>query len=354
MNPELFEKVKAANAVLIALPKTARRDSIAAALGLYLALIQEGKSVHVCSEADVAQGTGLAGLDAVKRTLNLGGNVLKVSFPYNEGAIDKVTYNITDDKFNLLVEPRQGEKPLSADAVQYTYTGGSVDVIITIDTPALEQLGNAYLDNPDIFAQDKIVNIDRRFDNKQYGAINVVEKQASSTSELVCQLLAGMRIQMNQDTATNLYAGIVAATNNFTSFSTNAQTFEAASLLLKAGARKMAAPRPQQQAAPMPMPMRGPMFGGGMPPMMPQQPAGSMPFDDFDDDFDDPMDMPMPAPMREPVMPLQPQAPVPPPASAPTSTPAPMPAPQQDKPQDKQPPMDWLKPKIFKSSDVVK
>lgn len=238
MNENLLELFTKAKSLLIIVAKTGKPDSVASSIALSIAAIKEGKTVSICTETSIQETKSLVGNDKILTSLTLGGNTLKVSFPYKEGSIDKVTYNITDDKFNLLVEPRKGEKPLEFKDVQYGYTGGSVDLIVTIDAPNLESLGNIYLDNPDVFVKEKIVNIDRRFDNKNYGIHNLVEKQYSSTSEIVIRLLQLLRWELNPDIATSLYFGISQATNNFTSFSTNAQTFEAISYLLRSGARK--------------------------------------------------------------------------------------------------------------------
>ena len=60
-----------------------------------------------------------------------------------------------------------------------------------------------------------------------------------------------MKVGMDKEIATNLYAGLVAATNNFSSYSTTAETFQTAAELLKKGAVKK---RPQ---------IRGMERGGG-------------------------------------------------------------------------------------------
>jgi len=239
MNENLFKLFNDSKSILIVLSKTAHLDSLAAGLALSIAITKEGKNAILCTESKLPEGKNLIGFSKIKSSLQLGGNILKISLPYNDGAIDKVTYNITDDRFNLLVEPKKAGAPLESDKVKFSYTGGSVDLIVTIDAPSLEALGDIYLENPDIFVKEKIINIDRRFDNKNYGIENLIEKQFSSTSEIVLKLLQGLRIELNTDIATNLYAGVASATNNFTSFSTNAQTFEVVSYLLRNGAKKI-------------------------------------------------------------------------------------------------------------------
>src|SRR3989338_195564 len=132
MNPNLMKLFSEARSMLICVSKNARNDGMASALALSIAAISQGKTVFVCSEAQLPEARNLVGFDKLSTALQLGGNILKVSFPYQEGAIDKVTYNITDDRFNLLIEPRQGQAPLASNNVQYSYTGGAVDVIVTI------------------------------------------------------------------------------------------------------------------------------------------------------------------------------------------------------------------------------
>jgi len=301
--------------------KNAKLDSVAAALGLYLAGIAQGKSVRIATEATVSGADKLIGFDKISKTVEQGGNILKVSFPYRDGNIDKVTYNITDDRFNLLIEPRSGAQPLTNNDVQFGYTGGQTDLIITVDAPTLESLGDAYLENPDLFIREKIINIDRRFDNQQFGGENLVEKQFSSTSEIVVKILEELHWELNPDIATNLYTGLVAATNNFTSFSTNAQSFEVASALLKSGARKLPVGAPSRPSfAP------NPAFSGGAEPSSKNQNV-----------FSQPQKMVNPEPIKpQKVVPqLQPQAQ------------------PQGQPQAKKPPQDWLKPKIFKSTDLI-
>ena len=248
MNENIVQLFNNAKSVVIVVGKSAKLDGVAAALALYLALMKEGKSAKICSEANLPDAQKLIGSDKISHKLEEGGNTLKISFPYSDGNIDKVTYNITDDRFNLLIEPRAGNNPLKNSDVQYNYTGAQLDLIVTVDAPSLESLGNIYLENPDQFVREKIVNIDRRFDNQQYGVQNLVEKQFSSTSEIIAKLLDTLRWDLNPDIATNLYAGLVSATNNFTSFSTNAQSFETASYLLKNSARKIAFTPPARQS----------------------------------------------------------------------------------------------------------
>lgn len=272
---------------IIVLPTKPTTDAIAAGTALYMALTKMGKNVTLVASA--VPESDLVGVDKIKTELNTGGDNLVISFPYEEGAIDKVDYNIKNERFNLVIIPREGHSKLEPKDVQFSYSGGKIEFIITIDTPNLNAIGDLYQKNQRDFEGQTIINIDRHLINNSYGMINYVVKTSSSTSELVLKVLDGIKAQIDRDIATNLYAGIVAATNNFTAYSVNADTFEAVATLLRAGAvKKPIVPaqnqftRPQQQPIPM-------VPGMGQRPSFPQM----NPFQNFGQQQQQPIQKPV-------------------------------------------------------------
>jgi nanoRNase/pAp phosphatase (c-di-AMP/oligoRNAs hydrolase) len=242
--------------IAICLPQNPNLDAVASATAIYLALLQMGKQVSLTSVDPINPQFSLMGQDKIQTQLSSGGNTLVVSFPYTEGAVDKVTYNIEGDRFNLLISPKDGVEKLKYEKVIFNYSGGRPDVIITVYCPTLASLGDLYTNQKDKFGGVEIINIDRHFTNNNYGTVNLVDKKAASMSEIVTDLLRSINAKVDKDVATNLYAGIVSATNNFTAHAVSADTFESSAYLLNSGAVKRAAAMPQQQ----------------IPPMMPQQP----------------------------------------------------------------------------------
>ena len=270
--PKIAELIQKGSTGVIVLPVNPTLDAVAAATALYLGLTKMSKSVSIASESPVKYQ--LSAVEKIGSELTASGDNLVISFPYKDGTIDKVDYNIQGSFFNLIISPRPGNPKINSSEVRYTYTGGSFDFIITVDAPSLQSLGKLYTNKQDAFQGRTIINIDRHLINSYYGLANFVNKTSSSTSELVLSILQELQVEVDRDIATNLYAGISTATNNFSSYSTNADTFQAAALLLKAGAVKKQMPRPAAPATP------GSMSGslGAFPvsnPFMnaPQQPA---------------------------------------------------------------------------------
>lgn len=226
------------NAVAITLGMRPSLDSLAAGLTLYLALTKAGKQTTIAAADELTTPLPLFAAEKIQKKLTSAGSNLVVSFPYVDGAIDKVTYTIENNYFNLLIQPKEGHEKLNPSQVRYSYTGGAVDMIITIDVPSLEYLGGLYTEAPDAFKTKEIINIDRHVTNAQFGIINIVDKTASSTSEIILKILRTLGAELTPEMATNLYLGLRSATNNFTSYAITAETFENSALLLKAGAAK--------------------------------------------------------------------------------------------------------------------
>ncbi len=236
---------------VIVIPPNPSIDAIASSTSLYLALNKMGKTVSIaCSQK--AQ-SDLVASDKIQSIIGAGGDSLMVSFPYTDGAIDKVDYNIQGESFNLVVTPRPGFQKLNPNQVKFSYTGGLVDVIFVIDAPTLNSLGTIYTENQNQFNGKDIINIDRHLTNAYYGTVNYVNKTISSISELILSILQTLGTEIDRDMATNLYAGSAASTNNFTSYSTNAETFEHIATLLRLGAVKKAFKKPVPVMSSQPM-----------------------------------------------------------------------------------------------------
>lgn len=227
---------------VIVVPTSPSIDAIASSTSLYLALSKMGKTVSITCSQKVQ--SDLVASDKIQNVIGAGGDSLMISFPYSDGSIDKVDYNIQGQSFNLIVTPRPGFQKLNPNQVNFSYIGGLIDVIFVIDAPTLNSLGTIYTDNQNQFNGKDIINIDRHLTNAYFGTVNYVNKTTSSISELVLSIIQTLGIEIDRDIATNLYAGAAASTNNFTSYSTNADTFEHIAVLLRSGAVKKTFKKP--------------------------------------------------------------------------------------------------------------
>jgi nanoRNase/pAp phosphatase (c-di-AMP/oligoRNAs hydrolase) len=287
---ELEDAINSARSFLIVSHKNPTVDSLAASLALYLALAQAGKNVTVaCSDKPTVEFSNLFGIDKIKNTL--GNKNFIISLDCKAGSIEKVSYNVEGDKFNLVIQPREGAEPFSAEKVHFSQSGTNAEAIFIVDCQKLEDLDSLYTQEQEIYSKALIVNIDKHQDNKQFGKVNVVDYDASSTTEIIFQVLNTLKLTIDQDCATNILSGITWATNTFSTENIKPDTFEVVAMCLRMG---------------------GKLLGKGV------------------------------------------STPSPTPIPAPSNAPTPTDIPVDDKTKKaKTPPPDWLEPKIYKGSTLI-
>lgn len=295
-------------------------DSMGGSLALMLGLASLGKqSTVICPDPMTVGLSSFVGADKVGK--EFGKKNFVVSLDYEDGSIEKVSYNIEGKKFNLVIEHRPGFAPMTADKAQYSYQGVNADLIISVDTLNFADFGTVYEQHKDMFTGKQIINIDFHNANANYGAINLVDPGASSTSELVAEFLATLGVKLTTDIATNLLNAIYSATNNFQNTNVTSMAFEVASVCLKAGAKRFGAPDDSARRA------------------APAAVSGSV--------TDIPVLTPKPVQTEPKVYinnnPVSQQAAPQQTVQPPSATPVPV----------QSPPDDWLKPKIFKSSTLL-
>lgn len=108
------------------------------------------------------------------------------------------------------------------------------DLLIALDCGDLSRAGKL-LDGSE-WRNVRILNIDHHVTNSQFGNVNWVDPQASSTCELVLQLIDQFEIEPTADIATNLLYGIVGDTRGFRTQNTTSFTLECGVRLMNAGA----------------------------------------------------------------------------------------------------------------------
>jgi nanoRNase/pAp phosphatase (c-di-AMP/oligoRNAs hydrolase) len=243
---ELLDK---ANEILIVTHEHPTHDSVGSSLALYLGLESLGKKVSiVCPDAMVVEMSSFIGVN--KFAADLSRKNFIISLDYEEGSIEKVSYNIEGNKFNLVIEPRSGHTGFSQDKVHYSNGGTSADLIFAVDTIHLGGLKKVFEENRELFSAKTVVNIDRHPNNAQYGAINIVDPDVSSTAEVVSQVLSHIGVRLTADIATNVLNALYAATNAFQSSHVGAQAFELAAACVKAGGKRFWKPATTQEELP--------------------------------------------------------------------------------------------------------
>jgi phosphoesterase RecJ-like protein len=111
---------------------------------------------------------------------------------------------------------------------------GDFDLLISLDSSDIERMGAAY--PPAAYAGIPLINIDHHATNVHYGTVSWVETSASSTAELVFDLIEEMAVPVTPGIALCLLTGIVTDTRCFRTSNTTVRTLSSATSLMQAGA----------------------------------------------------------------------------------------------------------------------
>jgi len=110
----------------------------------------------------------------------------------------------------------------------------SFDLVISLDCSDVERMGN-FSPMPTL-GSTPLLNIDHHLTNSHFGDVNLVDRHASSTAEIVFRLLEHMAIPLDAEIATALLTGIVTDTRGFRTSNVTIQVMETALRLMQAGA----------------------------------------------------------------------------------------------------------------------
>ncbi len=116
--------------------------------------------------------------------------------------------------------------------IQQDFYESEISCWIALDSGDEGRVGEAFVD---YHKAPCTINIDHHKSNTLYGMYNHVDEKASSTSEIIYNLMEELDIELDQDIAICLYTGIIYDTGGFKHSSTGAAAHNAAARLISYG-----------------------------------------------------------------------------------------------------------------------
>lgn len=211
-------------------------DTVASALGFAVALRQKGIDTQVVSVADMrVEFSRLVGVDTVRK--KVGNRNLVISFDYSEDRVEKVSYHISEDgtRFNLVVSPRSGAAPLQPESVSYEFAGAEAQFIATFGVGSGQELDELIKNEHGLMDGAMSLAI-TPFQVAPFAKCHLDASGLSSLSELTAVICLGLGLKLDEDSGSNLLAGIDLVTAGFRAPMTNADTYEVVAMLVRAGA----------------------------------------------------------------------------------------------------------------------
>ncbi|QQR54769.1 DHH family phosphoesterase [Candidatus Peregrinibacteria bacterium] len=235
------ELLRGAQKILLAPSSPLDGDSVGSSLALMSVLRKMGKEVSVVSYDKMpAVLNFLPYVSQIQSELAATRDFV-ISIGTGEGEVDHLKYEVANGRLNIILTPKSGK--FSSKDVQFITETPDFDLIVTVDTGDLVQLGKLYELHQDLFKKTPLLNIDHHASNGKFGSHNYLEYGFAATTQMITPIILdfekelGMEL-IDEDVATLLLVGIVTDTGSFQHSNTTPEAFEVAADLLDRGARQ--------------------------------------------------------------------------------------------------------------------
>jgi nanoRNase/pAp phosphatase (c-di-AMP/oligoRNAs hydrolase) len=225
--------------VLIFTPEKATGDGLASAWAIYFFLKKKNIEATIVIASNNPYLERFAFLEKPEKIIEslAGARDFVLAFNTKFNKITNVKTERVEDELRIFITPEKG----SIDPRDFSFIPAKFkyDLVITVACPDKEAIGKVYEENPDIFYEVPVVNIDHHTENDQFGQINLVDIKAACTCEILAQALLKIDEKaVAENIAQCLLAGLIDETNSFQKKNTTPKALQAAALLMTKGAEQ--------------------------------------------------------------------------------------------------------------------
>lgn len=176
-------------------------------------ILNEGKSFLIMTHKD-PDPDGIGSMLALGKALN---------------NVGKEAILVTEELLPAPISLLKGAERIIQDIESERYFDG----VIVMDSGEIERVGGPY---NYLEGHLTIINIDHHESNSLFGDLNLVDSNASSTAELVFQVIKAAGLSIDSDVAENIFAGIQADTGSFKYSNTTSSSLRIAADMVDFGA----------------------------------------------------------------------------------------------------------------------
>ncbi len=230
------EAIRQAEAILIVTGQRPNIDQVSSVVALSLILRKVGKKVTTLVSDQVPASASFIAQGHIERQLTgLRDFILKVDL--SKAEVDKLKYDIEGGKLNIHIMPFKGG--FAPSDVTFAHGNFRYDLIIAMGVPQRAKLDRIFEQNAGLLDSTPLLNIDYHRINENFGAINLVDTNAATLSEMLISLAESLETGLiDEEIATAMLTGIIASTDRFTASHTTAKAMTVAAQLMAAGAKQ--------------------------------------------------------------------------------------------------------------------
>ncbi|MFA5777353.1 MAG: DHH family phosphoesterase [Parcubacteria group bacterium] len=161
--------------------------------------------------------------------------ILVFNTKYNK--ISNVKPEFGEDELKIYITPEKG----SIDPRDFCFipAKSKYDAIVVLDSPDKETLGKVFEDDPDIFYEIPVINIDHHSNNENFGQVNMVNITASSTAEVLYEIFEKIDSTIIDENISDcLLTAIISGTESFQRKNTTPKSLQISAKLMDNGAKQ--------------------------------------------------------------------------------------------------------------------
>ncbi len=239
---QAIEKIKAADKILITSHQNPDGDALGSCLALQHVLDRIGKHATVALSGK---------LDKTFDYLNNFSSVLAeiksqpefmIVLDENEAKAKNVEVRrLEDNKVALVLTSEKGK--FTPENISFKEGDYPYDLIIVLDCPNIEQVGDICTDNQDLFDNTDVISIDHHLNHDRFGTVNVSEDKAAATAEIMVSIIEalgqtnGRSVNLiDKHVATALLTGLMTDTGSFQNSNTTPKSLTVAAQMHASGA----------------------------------------------------------------------------------------------------------------------
>lgn len=246
---QIIDRLKEANNVLITVSANPSVDQLAACIGITLVLNHLGKHATAVFSGEIPSTIEFLKPDQTieKNTDSLRDFIIAL----DKAKADKLRYKVEDKVVKIFITPYRTS--LSDKDLDFSQGDFNVDAVLALGVHERTDLDKAIVAHGRILHDATVISVNNK-DQGNLGAINWVDLNASSLSEMLALLTKGLSQEaVDGQMATAFMTGIVAETNRFSNTKTSPQTMSLAAELMSAGANQQLIASKLEEPTPIPV-----------------------------------------------------------------------------------------------------
>ena len=235
---QVVDKIQSSTNILVTVSDSPSVDALSAALGLTLML--DGLGKHATSIFSGSIPPAITFLDPEKTFEATIDSLRDFIIALDKEKADHLRYKIDGDMVKIFITPYR--TTITDKDLEFSQGDYNVELILALGVDNQDHLDKALASHGQILHDATVVTISAGEQVSQLGSIDWHDPQASSLSEMLASLTDLIKVEgegktlLNQQSATALLTGIVAATERFSNTKTSSKVMNIAAQLMAAGA----------------------------------------------------------------------------------------------------------------------